>query len=94
MPGVNWNKEEAVELVNELTAWYVWCVTNDQQEQVSKIVTNLNTRQLMNAAGFHQVPGTVTEWLTVWEQVIGAEAMETLMKGAGFRYRPAKFERI
>ncbi len=94
VPGVNWNKAEAIELVNELTAWYVWCVANDQQEQVSKIVTNLNTRQLMNAAGFHQVPGTVTQWLTVWEQVIGAEAMETLMKGTGFRYSPAKFERI
>ena len=94
IPAVNWDKPKSVQLINELTAWYVWCSANEQQEQISKITTNLNSRQLMSAAGFGQVPGTVTEWLTVWEAVIGKEAMEQLMKRTGFRFSPAKFERI
>lgn len=94
IPGVNWSKSEAVTMINELTAWYVWCDAHDQRDQISKITTNLNSWQLMQAAGFNQVPGNANAWLPEWERVIGQEEMQKLMQRTGFRYSPAKLEKI
>ena len=66
IPGLNWEKTEAVLLINELTAWYVICSKQQDAAQSSKIITNLNSLQLMNAAGFRQVPSDVLDWLTIW----------------------------
>ncbi|MEQ9408462.1 MAG: DUF2330 domain-containing protein [Fuerstiella sp.] len=102
IPGVNWNRPEAIALINELTAWYVWSVAQEQPEQEAKITTNLNSRQLMSAAGYQQVPGAglppaagtqyVTQWLAIWTTVIGREQMEQLMTRTGYRFSPATFE--
>ena len=94
VPALNWNKEQAISLISELTAWYVWCSANEQSAELSKIHTNLYSRQLMSAAGFEQVPTDVKEWLNVWKNVIGDEAMEELMSRTGYRFTPAKFEKI
>ena len=64
--GLNWEKTEAVLLINELTVWYVICSKQQDAAQSSKIITNLNSLQLVNAAGFRQVPSDVLDWLTIW----------------------------
>ncbi len=94
VPALNWNKEKAVQLINELTAWYVWCSANQQTAEMSKIHTNLNSIQLMNAAGFHEVPNNVTEWLKVWQEVIGKDQLDMLIKRSGYSFTPAKTEKL
>lgn len=90
IPGVNWEKAEAIELINELSVWYLTCSKRDQSNQCSKIITNLNSRQLMSAAGFSHVPSNVTEWLTIWHGVIGGEEMDVLTQRSGYRLVPTK----
>lgn len=94
IPGMNWSKPEAIAMINELTAWYVWCEANQQPEQISKITTNLNSWQLMQAAGYKNAFGSASQWLVEWERVIGTEAAQELMQRTGFRYSPATFEKI
>lgn len=94
VPRENWDKSDAVALINELTLWFVWCESNQQTDQVLKITRSLNSWQLMHAAGFQQVPNSAEQWLTEWEKVIGGEALGVLMKRAGFRYAPATLEKI
>jgi hypothetical protein len=84
IPGLNWEKTEAALLINELTAWYVICSKQQDAAQSSKIITNLNSLQLMNAAGFSQVPSGVLNW----HGIIGPEAMVDLMKRTGYRLVP------
>ena len=94
VPGVNWSKPETVALINELTAWFIWCEANEQRDQISKITTNLNSWQLMNAAGFRSVPSNGEAWLKEWEKIVGVDAAKELMRRTGFIYSPATLRRI
>lgn len=93
VPGINWQKDDAVRLINELTAWWVWCHAHDQMDEVSKIHTNVNSWQLMRAAGFQAVPQSLTQWLETWQKVIGEQEMEKLMERTGYQFQPASLQK-
>ena len=92
LPGVNWTRQEALALGDELTAWFVWCSARQQPGEIQKIRTALNSFQLMQAAGYRSSSDNVNDWLTTWEGVIGADAMAKLMERTGYRFTPAKLE--
>lgn len=93
VPGINWTKEDATALVSELTAWWVWCEATDRPDEISKIHTNVNSWQLMQAAGYSSVPSTLMQWLEVWQTTIGDEQMQQLMEHTGYEFKPARLEK-
>lgn len=82
VPGINWSKEDATELVASLVRWLVWCDINGKKEEINQIHNNIRSLALANAAGY-QSPGwresDVNAWLKAWGAVVGKEGIKQIL---------------
>ena len=86
IPGIQWKKENAQDLVGNLMAWYLWCERNNKKPHHTALHNNLRSLQLAAAVGY-QSPGfrqaTTDQWLTIWGDTIGKAEFEKLLKAQG-----------
>ncbi len=83
VPSVQWNQEDARELVGSLIRWYLWCDLRGKDAEQKQIHNNIRSLGLANAAGYKS-PGwndvDCNAWLIAWGQAVGKEEIETILK--------------
>ena len=91
LPGVKWDQKEAKGLVGNLIRWMVWCDKNGNNAGRQQIHNNIRSLSLARAAGYRS-PGwresDVASWLNVWQQVVGREGIEEILKEVGVEQNP------
>ena len=96
IPGIQWEKENAHQLVDNLIRWYVWCDRNSDNGSQQQIHNNIRGTGLARVVGYRS-PGwrntTTEQWLSVWGGVIGKEKLEALLKEQGAEDN-ASFQRV
>lgn len=96
VPGIQWGKEEATELVDNLIRWHLWCDIKSDAASQQQIHNNIRGVGLSRVVGY-QNPGwrdvSTETWLTTWRQIIGKENLEELLEEQGVednaKYRAA-----
>ena len=80
VPGLGWTASEARLLASELVGWLVLSETRGWSGETSKIVTNLGSFGLANAAGY-PLRGAADgrSWLVCWRETYGRDALMSLM---------------
>ncbi|MEM9940877.1 MAG: DUF2330 domain-containing protein [Planctomycetota bacterium] len=91
VPGIQWDKEAARELVGNLIRWYVWCDVNGKSQELRQIHNNIRSLGLARAAGYNS-PGwndvDTNAWLKVWGETMGLAEVETILVEQGLLGKP------
>ena len=94
LPSIAWSKDDGRDLVGSLVAWHLWCERHEMAAQQTQIHNNLRSLGLAQAVGYAS-PGWnevgTDEWLRIWGQAVGREALRKLLAAQGVagetRYR-------
>ena len=83
LPGIQWAKKDATQLVDHLIRWYLWCDINGKTDQTRQIHNNIRSLALARAAGYKS-PGwretSVQTWLKTWGSVVGKEGLQKILE--------------
>ncbi len=83
IPGIQWSKEDATELVGSLIRWNLWCDIKGKTQEQRQIHNNIRSLGLARAAGY-QSPGwnnvDCVSWLKAWGQVVGKAGIEKILQ--------------
>ena len=81
LPGIQWGKAEAQQLVGQLIRWYVWCDGRGDAESQQQIYNNLRSIQLFRTVGYKVAgPNDVNGWLVNWGNAVGKEKVRAILK--------------
>lgn len=82
VPGIQWSKENATDLVGNLIRWNLWCDINGKKQEQRQIHNNIRSLGLAHAAGY-QSPGwnniDCASWLQAWAAVVGKAGIEKIL---------------
>ncbi|MEL7497073.1 MAG: DUF2330 domain-containing protein [Planctomycetota bacterium] len=91
VPGLQWKKEDATQLVAGLVRWHLWSDINGKQDELRQIHNNIRSLALAKAAGY-QSPGwreaNVQAWLKAWGSVVGKEGVQKILNEQGVADNP------
>jgi hypothetical protein len=83
LPGMQWPKKEARQLVSQLLRWHLWADINGKSNIQQQIHNNLRSVALIQAAGYRN-PGwgavSTIEWLKIWKESAGAGAVRKMLR--------------
>lgn len=86
IPGIQWDKENAQSLVDNLIRWHLWCDLHDKNEEKQQIHNNIRSVQLAGVVGYEN-PGwqdvDTDRWLQVWGNLVGQAALRQLLEEQG-----------
>ncbi|MFT5301465.1 MAG: hypothetical protein ACI87E_000636 [Mariniblastus sp.] len=86
VPGIQWNKTDATDLVGQLIRWNLWCDINEKAQEQKQIHNNIRSLGLARAAGY-QSPGWnevgCVAWLKAWGAVVGKQGIQTILEEQG-----------
>ena len=84
LPGMQWQKEQALGLIRNLLQWHLWLDRNNQQAEQRQIDNNLRSIGLIRVAGMNwpQQQGTVG-WLTSYAAVAGKDDVRKMLEAQG-----------
>ena len=86
VPGIQWGKEDATQLVGSLIRWHLWSDIRDDNQAQNQIHNNIRSLGLANAAGYQspgwQNVGTI-QWLAAWGQAVGKDEIRAILKEQG-----------
>ena len=83
VPGIQWNKDDATLLVDNLIAWHLWCDRNKKASEQQQIYNNLRSIGLSRVVGYQTPQNTTVAWLMSWGKVVGREGIEKILKEQG-----------
>jgi hypothetical protein len=86
LPGIQWPKEQAQELVGNLISWHLWCDRHKKAGEQQQIHNNLAGVGLGQMAGYQPIFGqnvTTVQWLEVWGKAVGRKEIERMLKEQG-----------
>ena len=82
VPGIQWTKDDATDLVANMVRWHLWCDINGKTDEMRQIHNNIRSLSLAKAAGY-QSPGwrdaNVQAWLKAWGAVVGKDGIKTIL---------------
>lgn len=82
IPGIQWSKENATELVGSMIRWNLWCDVNGKSQEQRQIHNNIRSLGLARAAGY-QSPGwnniDCISWLRAWSKVVGKDGIKKIL---------------
>ena len=96
VPGVNWTKDGARELVGNLIRWNVWCENNGKSQELRQIHNNIRSLGLASAAGYNSPGWNVQDasaWLRVWGETMGSDEVRAILKEQGL-LKEAKYQAL
>lgn len=83
VPGIQWSKENATGLVDNLIRWNLWCEINGKKQEQQQIHNNIRSLGLARAAGYTS-PGwnnaDCVNWLQSWGAVVGKAGIEKILQ--------------
>lgn len=83
VPGIQWPKEEAREMVGQLIRWNLWCDIRRKSQEQRQIHNNIRSLGLAKAAGYTS-PGwndvDCVAWLKAWGEAVGREELQAILK--------------
>jgi len=83
VPGIQWSKESATDLVDKMIRWNLWCDINGKSAEQKQIHNNIRSLGLAQAAGY-QSPGwnnvDCVSWLKAWGKVVGKTGIEKILQ--------------
>lgn len=86
VPSLNWDKENARQLVRNLLSWYIWAEVNEKNNHKNQIHNNIRSINLARAAGY-QSPGwgavSVEKWLITWGKAVGKADVQEMLQEQG-----------
>ena len=83
IPGIQWEKEPARELVSNLMSWMLWAHHNNQAGLHNQLHNNLRSLSLARAAGYSSPAwraANVETWLRVWGNAIGKNELGKMLE--------------
>lgn len=88
IPGLQWSKEDARSLVEELLSWMLWCEKHGLKNQQKQLHNNLRSLQLASAAGYKSPAWqeiSTDAWMTLWGCTVGRDGLMDLLARVGLR---------
>lgn len=83
VPGIQWSKEDARNLVGQLIRWNLWCDRKGKTQEQRQIHNNIRSLGLARAAGYTS-PGwndvDCVAWLKAWGAAVGREEILKILK--------------
>ena len=88
VPGVNWQRDPARELITNLVSWYLFCDLAGNDEGKNQVYNNLRSIGLLNPAGFSWMNHELMAILTQYKQVMGEDKLRSILKAQGAEKDP------
>ena len=81
LPGIQWGKTEAQQLVGQLIRWYVWSTERGDSASKQQLYNNLRSIQLARTAGYEVArPNDTNAWLVNWGNTVGKNKVRDILE--------------
>jgi hypothetical protein len=84
IPGINWEKHDAIRLTENLTKWLLFCERQRRDGEERQVLNNIRSWQLANVAGY-DMAGTrdAASWYETWGRTFGKNSLKRIFQEQG-----------
>lgn len=93
IPSIQWERNDAIELVGELVAWHIYCERQGWQAERQKVANNLASVGLTRRAGFGHMGYQSEQMLLSYGRVAGYQAAQAILVRTRTESQP-KYTRV
>lgn len=82
LPGIDWSREDARELVGQLMRWILWAERHSRSDLMTQLHNNVRSVGLAHKAGYQPAWNEqgAKAWLEAWKAVVGQQGIDEILR--------------